>query len=217
MEGKIEVVVVDQNSTDGSREILEEYESSHSIRLFHQSIRNRGHGRQLAFEKSTGDFVISNVDMDDTYEPKLEELIDRYHDKAEGIMLRVVDSKRHGALTISPRSLISEIGGWRDLDYVEDRFMWGSACMLGKYRWTSFPIYRKITETWEKRGLFARTGRLYGVLRDRERIGARRRFVWYTAPVFFVALLAAWRRPSIKKKFFLKFWPDDPKFQISLE
>jgi glycosyltransferase involved in cell wall biosynthesis len=214
--GDFEVVVVDQNSTDGSLEILKQYEASNSIRLFHQTKRNRGLGRQLAFEKSTGEYIISNVDMDDVYEPKLEELTQKYHANAEGTMLRVVDSNRHGALTLSPRRLVSEIGGWKDLDYVEDRFMWGSACSLGKYRWTSFPIYRKITETWEKRGVLGRTGRIYGVLRDRERIGARRRFVWYTAPIFVVALLSAWRRPSIKNKLFRTFWPDDPKFCISL-
>jgi glycosyltransferase involved in cell wall biosynthesis len=211
------VVVVDQGSSDGALEVLREFESRGSIRLFSQTVRNRGLGRQLAFEKSTGDFVISNMDMDDTFEPRLNDLVARYHQRAEGLALRVVDGQRRGAVTIAPRALIQQIGGWKDLDFLEDRYIWGLACMMGKYRWSIFPIYRSITTSRAKRSVIERVGRLYGVMRDRARIDAPKRYVWYTVPILAPALVSASLRPSLKNPFFRHFWPDDPKYNLVMD
>ena len=75
-----EVVVVDQRSTDGSRQILQEYADKGKIRLFDMRVRNRGLGRESAFEGSRGRYIISGMDTDDLAIPgRLARLLDFYH------------------------------------------------------------------------------------------------------------------------------------------
>ena len=66
-----EIIIVDDYSTDGTREVLAEIESRHSnVRVFYQD-RNRGKGRALrtGFEKAQGDYVIIQ-DADLEYDPQ---------------------------------------------------------------------------------------------------------------------------------------------------
>ena len=85
-----EVVVADQKSTDGSRRILQEYADSGKIRLFDMQVRNRGLGREFAFENSRGRYIISGMDTDDIAIPgRLRILLDFYHSKCEGNLLRL--------------------------------------------------------------------------------------------------------------------------------
>jgi len=66
-----EIIIVDDYSTDGTREVLVEIESRHSnVRVFYQD-RNRGKGRALrtGFEKAQGDYVIIQ-DADLEYDPQ---------------------------------------------------------------------------------------------------------------------------------------------------
>lgn len=66
-----EIVMVDDYSTDGTREVLAEIESRHeNVRVFYQD-RNRGKGCALrtGFEKAKGDYVIIQ-DADLEYDPE---------------------------------------------------------------------------------------------------------------------------------------------------
>jgi glycosyltransferase involved in cell wall biosynthesis len=140
IDGSFEIVVVDQGSTDGSLEYLEQLAATEKIRLFHQQVRNRGLGRQKAFEKSNGEYIIAGIDMDDVYLPSLRELLRSYHRACDGQMIRVVS----GSVTIAPRKLIEELGGWHNLHRYEDLELWQRANKIGKFRWVEFPIYAKI-------------------------------------------------------------------------
>jgi glycosyltransferase involved in cell wall biosynthesis len=65
-----EIVIVDDFSTDGTREILQDYARNGSCRVFFQD-RNRGKGAALrtAFEHTTGDVVLVQ-DADLEYDPQ---------------------------------------------------------------------------------------------------------------------------------------------------
>lgn len=65
-----EIVIVDDFSTDGTREILQEYAQSGSCKVFFQD-RNRGKGAALrtAIAQTTGDIVVIQ-DADLEYDPR---------------------------------------------------------------------------------------------------------------------------------------------------
>jgi glycosyltransferase involved in cell wall biosynthesis len=142
---RFEVVVVDSESTDGTLEILREYAERGKIKLLVKKC-SRGRGRQIAFENSSGEYVISNLDMDDIIAPKLNELIKFYHRKCEGkLLLTISDTCDKGTqnVTLALRSLILQIGGWRNLQYGEDWDLWSRAAKIGKYCFTAFNLIEK--------------------------------------------------------------------------
>jgi len=133
----MEVVVVDQRSTDGSRQVLQEYADSEKIRLFDMRVRNRGLGRQLAFENSRGGHIISGMDMDDVAIPgRLPLLLDFYHKKCDGDLLRL----QWSGVTVAPAELVRKVGGWRDLQWNENWDLCERAARIGKYVWTIFRV-----------------------------------------------------------------------------
>jgi glycosyltransferase involved in cell wall biosynthesis len=211
---RFEIVVVDQDSTDGSLEIIERLARDGAVRLFHQKVRNRGLGRNLAYEMSKGEYLIAQIDMDDSYEPVLADLVSAYENRLPGRVLRVVNNQKRGAVTIAPKSFLDEIGGWPDLNYVEDRWVWGRALEHGIYSWARYPFYSKITQSREKRGLLSRVVRVYGIQRDRIRIGAAPHVSKFTWPLYPFSYAAAKSAKRINRPVFKTFWPDDPKYCI---
>jgi glycosyltransferase involved in cell wall biosynthesis len=113
LKGNFEIVVCDNCSNDGSREILQDYAQKGKIKLIVER-SSRGKGRQTAFENSTGQNIISGVDTDDILKPAFREFLDIYQRDHEGYML-----SSH-TIHIIPRALVEEIGGWKDLQYFED-------------------------------------------------------------------------------------------------
>lgn len=126
-----EVVVVDAESDDGQLDILRKYELGGKIRLVVKKC-NRGMGRQIAFEESKGDYIISGVDTDDVLDSTFPELIRLYHSKFEGRVLKA-GSAGTQPITIAPRSVVASIGGWRDLYWGEDYDFWKRAEKKGVY------------------------------------------------------------------------------------
>ncbi len=113
LDSNFEVIVCDNCSDDDSRKVLQEYHRQGRIKLLTRQ-SSRGKGRQIAYENSVGNYIISGVDTDDILKPTLKELLTLYHDQHEGYMLSL------DTIHIIPRSLVEAIGGWRDLQYSED-------------------------------------------------------------------------------------------------
>lgn len=174
LSSEFEVVIEDGRSTDGTYEILQEYSKSGKIKLIQKKC-NRGQGRQLAFENSTGDYIISNIDMDDTFKRGLSRLLDFYHSQCNGkILLSIKDAKVWTQnIMIGPRKLISELGGWRDLQWAEDWDLWCRAASVGKYVWTIFSLVDETNPHHERRKSIRKFKTRYTIYRDLLRLGRR--------------------------------------------
>jgi len=133
IDDRFEIVLVDNLSTDGSRQTLGEFAKRGSIRLI-ETACSRGRGRQVAAEASRGEYVISGLDMDEIFEPKIISLLDFYHKNCEGKLLR---GKWQGTIVV-PRNLVFDLGGWRNLQYSENWDLQKRAAAKDLYRWTIF-------------------------------------------------------------------------------
>jgi glycosyltransferase involved in cell wall biosynthesis len=187
IDSNFEVVVVDQGSTDGSYEYLKSLSDKGQIKLVKQKVRNRGLGRQKAFEESSGQYIVAGMDMDDFFEPNLREIMSIYHQSAEGIMLRVLP----GPVTIAPRSVIQKLGGWVDLNRWEDYDIWEKAFHAGLFRWMTFPLCRiNHTPKAKKEKLSA----LVNNYRECFRVRARKSILFTKKNMirFFPFLVAGW-------------------------
>lgn len=169
-----EVVVVDAKSTDATFEILQEYTKDAKIKLFQRRC-SRGQGRQLAFENSSGEYIIANLDMDDIFKPTLSKLLNFYHNQCEGkILLSIKDFKVWTQnITIGPRKLFLDLGGWRNLQWSEDWDLWCRAASIGKYAWTRFGIVDETNPHAERRMLIRKFKTRYTIYRDLLRLGRR--------------------------------------------
>ncbi len=139
----IEIVIVDNKSKDESSKILEEYQRAGLIKHVSQKC-TRGLGRQVAFENSKGDYILACMDCDDEFIPEnVNRLIDLYHEKHEGIVMMTKRTKKSekeaSNITIAPRKVVIEVGGWRDINWTEDWDFWARADALGKYAFESYP------------------------------------------------------------------------------
>jgi glycosyltransferase involved in cell wall biosynthesis len=141
IDDSFEVVVVDDCSDDGSEKLLREYQEKGRIRLVTRRC-SRGQGRQIALENALGEYIVSHVDTDDVYRPRLLQLIGLYHARCEGKVMVAISSPGDWTqnVTIGTRELIKRIGGWRDLQYGDDWDLWSRAAMSSNYSWTVFPI-----------------------------------------------------------------------------
>jgi glycosyltransferase involved in cell wall biosynthesis len=138
---KVEVVVVDNMSRDGSQELLRSYRDAGFVTLIERRC-SRGEGRQLAFETSSGRYVLSHMDCDDIFSaPGISSLISRYHDDYEGkaLMTKQRDSPEASNVTIAPRDILERIGGWRPLNWGEDWDLWARLASVGLYRFMPYP------------------------------------------------------------------------------
>ena len=107
---KMEIVIVDNYSNDGTYEILKELSETYNISLYrHKS--TRGLGRNIAFTKTEGKYVI-NRDFDDIYIDKtMFKVIKNFNNILE---------KDAIINELSKRQVIEKIGNWSSLNAGED-------------------------------------------------------------------------------------------------
>ena len=139
---KLDVVIVDNLSADGSQVFLRRVRDEGLIRLIERRC-NRGEGRQFAFNSSKGDYVLSHMDCDDIFDASaIDSLISQYHAFFEGkaIMTKKRDSSEASNITIAPRTVIEQVGGWRPLNWGEDWDLWARLAGAGLYAFVPYPV-----------------------------------------------------------------------------
>jgi len=175
LDERFEIIVVDSCSDDGSLSILEDYEKAGRIRLIVRKC-TRGTGRQIAFDNANGEYIISNLDTDDIFNPCLNDVLNIYRNSCDGMMLRLVSPKDigrwHGnfANTIAPAELIRGLGGYADVQFGEDIDLWCRAAEKGKYRWARFNLVQSTFEH-EDRSLLNLIQTRWSINRDFRRLG----------------------------------------------
>ncbi|MDG7000691.1 MAG: glycosyltransferase [Nitrososphaerota archaeon] len=159
-----ELVVVDNASTDGTLDVLKELEAEGKLRLIIQKC-TRGQGRQLAFQNASGEYIIDQIDLDDFYWPILNDIIQIYHQKFEGMFLLC------RAFLIAPRKIIQDLGGWRNLQWGEDRDLWIRAAAAGKLIFLPIETRSYIKPHGYSKSTWRRVKYQYERARDCYRIG----------------------------------------------
>jgi len=173
-----EVIIVDNYSTDGTYEILRDFETTHGVKVIQRAC-TRGMGRQIAFENSSGEYIVANLDLDDLFMPVLDKLLTVYQARVGDNLMAIFNSSPTTGMTngwpqnitIGPRELIATIGGWRDLNVFEDWDIWSRAAQVHKYCWTSSQFAANEPSHPEQKQAVTRMAKRYERYRDRLRLG----------------------------------------------
>lgn len=120
-----EFVVVDGGSTDGTGIELRRLEAEDDrVRVFTLAPdpeRRLGADRQRSIEECEGEYVLTQLDVDDVYEPIIEDFVSIYHDLENGIDREFLLSGT--GINMAPKSLYQAIP-YRNLASSEDRDLW---------------------------------------------------------------------------------------------
>jgi len=192
---RFEIMVVDNFSNNGSELVLEEFAGRGRLRLC-KAKSNRGMARQIAFALSTGEHVISGMDLDDTFEPNLKDFVGVYLANYQGKVLRVRrspkgDSVFTTSITVASRRVLSNLGGWRDLQWFEDVDLWERATDAQEFSEITYPLLKTRSNHPERRGLVGKARYRYIADRDRMRIGYPAVFSIKKGPLYAASWLSA--------------------------
>ena len=220
-----EVIVVDNLSADGSASVLREYADSGRIKLITKRC-NRGEGRQIAFENSSGDYILANLDMDDVFKPVLDRLLKLFHAECEESLLLAISDEKPSLrgfqnVTIASRRVIQLIGGWRNIQYAEDWDLWSRAAKAGRYRYTVFSFAENPLPDEERANLLQTIKSRYVRYRDLLRLGRNLFFHGEDRTLFQVLIssIAKITSPfyeSYRDPFNRTFEPYDPQYLLRI-
>jgi glycosyltransferase involved in cell wall biosynthesis len=153
-----ELVISDAGSDDGSLGYLRDLEARQdNVRIIMAEGASIGKGRQVAFEHTRGDIVISIGDLDASYyeDNRFFAVVEFY----ESLVEQEGDILMGGPLMIGSKDLITRLGGWNDLWTTERRDLKRRALRAGKLRFCDFSIVKNHPS--KEKGFFDALDRFY--------------------------------------------------------
>jgi glycosyltransferase involved in cell wall biosynthesis len=127
--GAAEIVVCDNCSTDGSLQYLKKLASQRMIRLIIKKT-NRGEGRQVALENSSGEYVIDRVDADQIFLPVHLKCLSFYIKKERELGPFCLFAAN---LLFSRRSFMVRMGGWQPVHECDCSELYQRMLNAGKF------------------------------------------------------------------------------------
>ncbi len=144
LDDKFEILIVDDGSTDNSRDEILRLESKFPIvrSLFLKRDKNRrlGETRNISIYAALGDYVLLHIDADDIWEPFLKDLIVLFHqlEKAYGYDFLLVGQQTG----IAKRDLLLSSGGYDNIYRGEDRNLMFRLSSLDKILFMDYKTFR---------------------------------------------------------------------------
>ncbi|UCE36845.1 MAG: glycosyltransferase family 2 protein [Thermoplasmata archaeon] len=138
-EEEFEYIVVDSKSKDRSMEVLKKYASSHENMTALQKRCVRGKGRQIAFKKSKGDYILQ-VDTDTVYYPIWKTFLYKCIDEYPNLAVQAIFGG------VYPRKIMDEVRGWRNFQWGDDLDLWMRVWKIGKMKWYPVAVGENVKE-----------------------------------------------------------------------
>ena len=111
LNGETELVITDNESTDGTWDILQDYNKKYkNVKLIRERC-TRGKGRRIAYNSTSGKYTFY-IDLDTVYSPILSKLIKQLKEEYKG--------DRIMPFGFMDRATMDKIGNWGDLNNAED-------------------------------------------------------------------------------------------------
>jgi glycosyltransferase involved in cell wall biosynthesis len=122
VDDRFEVLVIDDGSTDGTQEELKKLEEEHDIfRWKEGSNDNLAEARNHSVKEAKGDYILESLDVDDVYEPVIQDFVEIFHQLNDNISGEFYLSGK--SINIAPKKLLEEYP-YRSLGYGEDEDLW---------------------------------------------------------------------------------------------
>ena len=173
IDSRFEVVVIDDGSTDDSKEKLEKLKASYpNLRtkyLQKDSSRTLADTRNISVREARGDYCLLHIDCDDIWEPYLLDFVSVFHD-IEKLLGKDVLVCGH-QVNMGKKSFLLKHGPYKFGHMVEDRDMWYRLASINRFIPLDHVVFRNRMplsrkQKWQKK--FFLTGR---ILSDEIRAG----------------------------------------------
>jgi len=126
----MELVVCDSESSDGTPDVVKKFSKRFKVLKILSKRCTRGEGRQIAFENSSGRYIIT-IDMDVIYNEAWKKFVEWHRKNLPDFSIQTRGSG------IYPRKAIRLIGGWKSLNHSEDLDVWIKLARIGSLRFSN--------------------------------------------------------------------------------
>ena len=140
-----EVIVIDDGSTDNSLTELQRLNNKYEIFKFYSYPRdpNRSLGltRNLSIKHASGKYVVLHIDADDVWENGISDWCYKAIKISEALNDEIFISGQQ--IQFVNKNFIKDFGGYRDIDYGEDRDLWSRLSHTNKLIFIKHKLFRK--------------------------------------------------------------------------